>query len=136
MRTWAKGKPYFYFVRGKTNIFSLQETHSSAEDAVFWSTQLGDKAYISYGPSKPAGVAILFKNWQGQIVSYEADEHGHWLTLILAFDKVKFILVNIYGYNNEKQNRDLLELALHLDNLKLSFSPNVIIGGDFNLVQG
>lgn len=66
-----------------------------------------------------------------------ANEFGHWLILIINIDGLKFILVNIYGYNISRENRNLLEqISLHLDNLKLTHSTdNIIIGGDLNLVH-
>lgn len=33
------------------------------------------------------------------------DEHGHWLIIIVNIDNLKFILINIYGYNNIKENK-------------------------------
>lgn len=101
----------------------MQETHSKVDDVTFWSKQWGDEAYFSHGTSRSAGVAILLNKFKGQIVSHMADEFGHWLILIINIDGLKFILVNIYGYNISRANRNLLEkISLELDNLKLTHS--------------
>lgn len=138
LRDMTKRKSFFLFCKGKNaNIVFLQETHSKSEDTLFWCKQWGDDAFFSHGTSRSAGVAILLKNFRGQVISHKADEHGHWLILILNIDDLKFILINIYGYNNSTENRRLLEqISLHLDNFKLLYSTdNIIVGGDLNLVQ-
>lgn len=115
----------------------MQETHSKVHDIIFWSKQWGDEVYFSHGTSRSAGVAILLNNFKGHIVYHMADEFGHWLILIINIDGLKFILVNIYGYNISRENRNLLEqIGLELDNLKLLHSTdNIIIVGDLNLVH-
>lgn len=138
LRDMTKRKSIFLFCKGKkSNFILLQETHSKVDDITFWSKQWGDQAYFSHGTSRSAGVAILLNNFKGQIVSHLADEFGHWLILIINIDGLKFILVNIYGYNSCRENRNLLEqISLELDNLKLTHSTdNIIIGGDLNLVH-
>ena len=138
LRDITKRKSFFLFCKGKNaNIILLQETHSKPEDCNFWCKQWGDEMYLCHGTSRSAGVAVLFKNFKGKVVSQHKDEHGHWLILILDIDNFKLILINIYGYNITNQNKLLLEeIALRLDSLKLKYSTNnVIIGGDINLVQ-
>uniref|UniRef100_A0A3P9J195 Reverse transcriptase domain-containing protein n=1 Tax=Oryzias latipes TaxID=8090 RepID=A0A3P9J195_ORYLA len=138
LRDLTKRKRFFLFCKGKNVDFVfLQETHSTNEDKSFWSQQWGDKVFFSHGNSRSAGVAVLLKNFQGKIVSHIADAHGHWLIIIIDIDNLKFILVNIYGYNNIKENKILLEqISLQLDQLRLAYSSNnIIVGGDLNLVQ-
>lgn len=106
LRDLTKRKSIFLFCKGKkAQIILLQETHSKEEDSKFWTQQWGDKIYFSHGTSKSAGVAILLKNFPGQIIHNMVDEHGHWLILIMTIDNVKIIVVNIYGYNNMTENR-------------------------------
>lgn len=91
------------------------------------------------------GRPSLFQPWHFKIsrgrhpiiiISHIADDHGHWLILILTLDELKFILINIYGYNENKENKKLFEqIGLHLDNLKSIHSTDIITGGDLNLVQ-
>ena len=136
LRDLTKRKAFYLFCKGKTaSIIFLQECHSKPEDATFWSKSWGDEAYFSHGTSRSAGVAILLKNFNGNVVSHIPDEKGHWQILIVTIDGNTFILVNIYGYNVVAENRKLLEqVGLYIDNLKVSHSTdNVIIGGDINL---
>ena len=138
LRDITKRKSFFLFCKGKNvNFIFLQETHSKVEDITFWSKQWGDEMYFSHGTSRSAGVAILLKNFKGQIISHVADVNGHWLILIVTIDDFKLILVNIYGYNGITENKNLLEqIGLRLDNIKSTYSTeNVIIGGDLNLVH-
>lgn len=139
LRNMTKRKSFFLFCKGKNAniIFFLQETHSKIEDITFWSKQWGDEVFFSHGTSRSAGVAILLKNFKGQVISHMADVNGHWLMLILTLDDFKFILINIYGYNGSTENKNLLEqIGLQLDNMKSTYSTdNVIIGGDLNLVH-
>lgn len=138
LRDLTKRKSLFLFCKGKKAQFIfLQETHSKDEDSTFWSQQWGDKTYFSHGTSKSAGVAILLQKFSGQILHNIADEHGHWLILIVTIDHIKIILVNVYGFNNISENKRLLhELTLHIEDLKVSQSTdNIIIGGDLNLVN-
>ncbi len=118
-------------------IIFLQETHSKIDDITFWSKQWGDDIYFSHGTSRSAGVAILLKNFRGQVISQVAGANGHWLFLIVTLDDLKLILVNIYGYNGSTENKNLLEqISLQLDHIKLTHSTdNVIMGGDLNLVH-
>lgn len=138
LRDLTKRKSFFLFCKGKNaNLIFLQETHSKQEDTIFWSKQWGDETYFCHGSSRSAGVAILLKNFQGQIISSKMDENGHWLFLTVCLDNVIFILLNIYGYNNQTQNKLFLEeITLNLDHLKSFYSTNnIIIGGDLNLVH-
>uniref|UniRef100_A0A3B3BQT6 exodeoxyribonuclease III n=1 Tax=Oryzias melastigma TaxID=30732 RepID=A0A3B3BQT6_ORYME len=123
--------------RKNANVIFLQETHSKTEDCNFWSKQWGDKAYFCHGSSRSAGVAVLLKNFQGQIISHYKDQHGHWLILVVNFDTFNLVLINVYGYNNLSQNKFMLEdIAQNLGQIKQTYSTNnIIIGGDFNLVQ-
>uniref|UniRef100_A0A3B5MDF0 Endonuclease/exonuclease/phosphatase domain-containing protein n=1 Tax=Xiphophorus couchianus TaxID=32473 RepID=A0A3B5MDF0_9TELE len=89
-------------------------------------------SYFCHGSSRSAGVAILLKNFQGQISSSKMDKNGHWLFLTVCSDNLILILLNIYGYNNLNENKLLLEeITLNLDHLKSFYSTNnVVIGGD------
>ena len=87
LRDLTKRKNLFLSCKGKNaNFIFLQETHSKKEDSLFWSQQWGNEAYFSHGTSRSAGVAILIKNSQGHIISHRADEHGHWLILLMNID--------------------------------------------------
>lgn len=62
----------------------------------------------SYGTSHSAGVMILFHWFTGKIIDYKSDSEGHWLMVIIETLDFKFMLINIYGYNNKSLNRSML----------------------------
>lgn len=119
----------------KSNLIFLQETHSEASDAPFWRNQWGDNIFFSHGTNRSAGVAICLHNCPGKIIFHKADDEGHWLAIVLSLDKFFFILINVYGYNNRNQNRDLLSSITDIINeLKIIYPTEfILIGGDFNL---
>lgn len=138
LRDKIKRKALFLFCKSKkAHCFMLQETHLSNLDEKFWINQWGDKILFDHGTNRSAGVAILFHNCPGKIIAHKTSNTGHWLMCVLTIDDLFIIIGNIYGYNNNHQNRELLsEISEVIRGLKLTYSAdNVILGGDFNMVQ-
>lgn len=134
-----KRKAIFLHCKGfKSHCVLLQETHSCATDAAFWTTQWGDKIFFSHGSNKSAGVAICLNKCPGNVLSHKADDKGHWLTVVIKVDDAHIILTNIYGYNNTTQNRNLLqEITDIISQYKIFYHTDLILlGGDFNLAPG
>lgn len=132
----VKRKAMFLFCKGTgSHCIFLQETHSIVADATFWSSQWGDKVLLSHGSSHSAGTAILFNNCPGKVISVKTDSNGHWVAIVMDIESVFFILINIYGYNNVKQNQQLFAdvSCLVCDFKKLFPTDNIVIGGDFNV---
>lgn len=126
------------FCKGeKAPFILLQETHSKPEDEHFWINQWGDKIIFDRGSTRSAGVAILFCNSPGKVVTSRFSNNGHWLIFVLNMDDRFFILINIYGFNNVIQNRQLAsDISNVIVNLKLIYPTAIIImGGDFNMVN-
>lgn len=113
----------------------LQETHSDISDVKFWSQQWGDKILFSHGTNRSAGVAICFNRCPGKILGEKADKDGHWVACVLEIDANLIILINIYGYNNDNKNKNLLhQISEVIIELKAKFpTDHIIVGGDFNL---
>lgn len=133
----VKRKAMFLYCKGSgSHCIFLQETHSVVNDVAFWSSQWGEKILFSHGSSHSAGVAVLFNNCPGKIVSARTDLSGHWLAVVLDIENIFFILFNVYGYNNSKLNQNLLhEVSSVISDLKRSYpTDNIIVGGDFNEV--
>lgn len=101
----VKRKALFLFCKGqKSNCFFFQETHSSVADEAFWINQWGDKIFFSHGSNRSGGVAICFNNFPGQIVTHRTDQNGHWVTVVTKIEHSFLILINVYGFNNDRQN--------------------------------
>lgn len=131
-----KRKAIFLFCKEvRANFILLQETHSSKEDEKFWKQQWGDNTLYSHGTSHSAGVMILFYRFNGKIIDNKSDESGHWLMVVAEVLEFRFILLNIYGYNNRSLNRNMmLKLSQNVREWTVKYgTDNIITGGDFNL---
>lgn len=119
----------------KANCIFLQETHCDVSDVKFWTQQWGAKILFSHGTNRAAGVAICFNRCPGKIIIDKADIDGHWVTCVLEIDSVLIILVNVYGYNNDHKNTNLLhQPTTVIRELTTNFpTDHILVGGDFNL---
>jgi len=132
----VKRKGIFLFCKGqKSHFVFLQETHSTVEDVSFRKLQWGETILFSHGSNRSAGVAICLNNCPGRIVTFQSDDHGHWLAAVVNSEGSFLVLVNIYGYNSSGQNKILFsKITDVVTQLKSKFKTNfVLIGGDFNL---
>lgn len=131
-----KRKAIFLHCKGfKAHCVLLQETHSCASDATYWTTQWGDKILYSHGSNRSGGVAICFNKCPGSVISHKADDNGHWLIAVIQMENAYIILANVYGYNNITQNKNLLqEISEIISQYKTFYHTELILfGGDFNL---
>uniref|UniRef100_A0A3P9KL10 exodeoxyribonuclease III n=1 Tax=Oryzias latipes TaxID=8090 RepID=A0A3P9KL10_ORYLA len=135
----TKRKAIFLYCKAQVNVncFFFQETHSSEEDFDFWKSQWGSgNIYLSHGSPRSAGVAIFLHNFDGKIVDHKSDTEGHWLMVNIEVDDTKYILVNIYGFNNRTKNQKFFTNINHkIINWKQMYATdNIIVAGDFNVV--
>uniref|UniRef100_A0A1A7XB67 Reverse transcriptase domain-containing protein n=2 Tax=Iconisemion striatum TaxID=60296 RepID=A0A1A7XB67_9TELE len=131
-----KRKAIFLHCKDKNyHCVLLQETHSSALDATYWTMQWGDKILFSHGSNRSAGVAICFNKCPGNVISYKMDDNGHWLTVVIKITNAYIILTNVYGYNTTTQNKSLLQDITKVVSQykKLYHTDLILFGGDFNL---
>ncbi|XDV17573.1 hypothetical protein PO909_023408 [Leuciscus waleckii] len=96
----------------------------------------GGAGYIDGQRITSAGLAILFCNSPGKVVTSRGSNNGHWLLCVLSIDGQYIFLINVYGYNNLVQNRQLIsDVSDVMDGLKVFYpTANIIMGGDFNMV--
>lgn len=80
-----------------------------------WTEQWGDKILFSHGT--------------------KAFNDRHWVACVLENHSVLIILVNVYAYNNDHKNRNLLhQVTTAIKELNTNFPTDYILaGGDFNL---
>ncbi len=61
----------------------MQETHSKPEDEKFWINQWGDKILFDHGSTRSAGVAVLFCNSPGKLITSRFSNNGQILNIKL-----------------------------------------------------
>lgn len=77
----------------------------------------------------------LKKNFQGKITSVLADKNGHFILLTVCLSNQMYLVGNVYGYNNDKENKELLiVLSSHIrSTIKRFGDVKIVLGGDFNV---
>ena len=94
----------------------------------------GGKACFSIFSTKSRGVAILFKpSLNLKILSCVSDEEGRYIILQIEMDNSVFILVNVYGPNEDNPDFFFIEVFEKLCELG---SSNIIFAGDLNIAMG
>lgn len=101
----------------------------------FWKNQWGDYAFFAHGTSHSAGVMILFNRFPGNIMDHKKDTEGHWLMVVVETNDKRYILICVYGFNNQAINVKLYEkLSQLIIEWKTTYdSDKVILGGDHNI---
>ena len=131
----VKRRKVFYYLRTviDSDIIFLQETHSSANDEIFWKQHWGEKAWFSSKTSNSRGVAILIRNHVSCVVnSFFADPDGRYLIMSTVINGLSLNLVNIYAPNNNDPDF-FLEVFAKVE--QFEYAP-LICAGDFNAVLG
>ncbi len=136
LRDTVKRKALFLFAKQlKTDFIFFQETHSVVNDVKFWRSQWNNDIWFAHGSERSAGVATLKNNFSGNVLEVFSDPFGHFLCLLLCWNNLVFILVNIYGYNLNTENDKLFESLEERILLWFRKHPHafLLIGGDFNI---
>ena len=111
----------------------LQESPCS-EDGTFWKNQWGKEIWLSHGSNRSAGVAILKDRFNGKVLEKKIHDKGHWIFLVIEVNAQFVLLGNIYGYNSDTINCNLLEECEDINSLSSKYpSAKIILGGDFNM---
>ena len=94
----------------KKGVLLLQETHSTNGDLEAWSNEMGYKILLNNGTSNSRGTLIgISKNFEYKILHYYDDKQGRLQLLALEHNDQKFLIVNIYNENIEKDQVLLLK---------------------------
>lgn len=69
------------------------------------------------------------------MLTLRVDGGGHWLTVVWKVESQFLIITNIYGYNNDGQNKILMENITNvISELRVLYPTNLIlVGGDWNM---
>lgn len=79
------------------------------EDEKFWQNQWGNKILFDHGSRRASGVAVLFGiNFSGSVIDFSSSSEGRWILVVIQFNDLYFILVNVYGFNNSGMNATLM----------------------------
>ena len=109
----------------------LQEVHCSAKTSKLWSTQWGGRGFFSSGNSSSKGVGILIKPKSKIKVNKVLTDHdGRYVICNIELEEIKYTICCIYAPNCDSP--EFFQSVLKTVE-KIS-EPNVIIGGDFNVV--
>ena len=124
-----KRRSVFQACRSRGDIIFLQETHSTREKELIWSTEWGGRIIFSHGSTDSKGVCILIKKeLDYKIVNLNSDPDGRYIICDIRLDGKNLCLVNIYA-----PNRDSPAFFTNLMHRLRHASENKIIMGDFNL---
>ena len=130
---YAKRKDVFNYLRDKNfGIYCLQDTHFTSALEPYVRAEWGGEVYFNSFTSNSRGVCILFSNFiEYKVCKAKMDQNGNMLILDLEVEGKQLTLVNIYGPNEDSPDFffKVQEIIEEFDN------QNVIICGDFNLVQ-
>ena len=129
----------FNFCKDKiknNGMVMLQETHSCSKDARVWKNDWGGEIYQNHGSSNSRGVLIVFsESFDKKILKYVDDKNGRIQLLAFEHKNRKYLVVNIYNNNIEK---DQVETLKKIDNLMGNFQNleeySIIMGGDWNFI--
>ena len=92
----------------------------------------GGEVIFNSHTSNSRGVCILFSNYiEYKVHNSKTDQDGNMLTLDIEIEGQRFSLVNIYGPNEDSPEfyQNIYDVLDEIGN------ENIIICGDFNLVQ-
>ena len=93
---------FHYLAKKKFQIIFLQETHSTEMSISNWKIEWGTKIWAAHGDNKSKGVVILFaRDLKVEVHNISQLEDGRCLILYVTINDNKFLLVNIYGPNED-----------------------------------
>ena len=127
-----KRRAIFRHVRTKKyNIVCLQDVHIQSQQESYVKAEWGYDACFSCYNSSSRGVLILLNNnFEHKVEKVKSDPNGNYIILDINIDGKKFILVNLYGPNDNKPKfyKELMQGYKSFNN------DNIIMCGDWNLV--
>ena len=87
----------------KYNIACLQDVHIQSQQEAYVKAEWGYDAYFSSFNSSSRGVMILLNNsFEHKVEKVISGVNGNYLILDINIEGISFILVNIYGPNEDK----------------------------------
>ena len=123
---WLRDKKY--------SIYFLQEMHNAKDtEGSVWLAEWGYKGIFSSRSSSRACVCILFNNnFFFEVKKYFSDPQGRYVIADIQTEDKVITLQNIYAPNEDEP---VFFFQNAFEKLSTFECENVVIGGDFNLVQ-
>ena len=102
LRDTLKRRAVFNFYRSRSDIVCLQETHSSTEDEIIWSTEWGGDIVFAHGKTNARGVCTLLpRGMKKENCEINIDQAGRMVQITFSLQETTFTLCNIYAPNND-----------------------------------
>lgn len=121
-----------YFRQKQFSIYFLQDTHFQTKLEKQIRAEWGYDCYFASHSSQSRGVCILFNNnFDFKVKRVIKDPQGNFLLISIQTMDREILLANIYGPNNDDPTF-YIQLQKTIEDLHI---PNIIIGGDWNLVM-
>ena len=140
MQQNAKRNKIFNYVNDKigSGIVFFQECHSTPECEANWRKSWDGKMFFSHGSSNSTGCAIAFSKGLNIDINEDkisTDDNGRIIIIEATLDSKKFLLINLYNANTEKEQLVVLDtLCKLLKNHDPDDSFHPIFSGDFNVI--
>ena len=114
LSNFKKRRAIFAWCRKQnTNIIFLQETHSTHEKEKQWKAEWGAPLELAHGSSNARGVATLLLNgFDRKIKQKIIDPMGRNLGIEAEINDGKYLLLNVYGPNNNNEAANLMITCL------------------------
>ncbi len=126
------------------DILFLQETHSTEADCKNWHKDFqADKGYWDHGEKNARGASIIIRNGLefDEVWNHEKNCNGRIKAIVIKWKNQKLGLISIYAPNISWGKKSEMEYVDFIKELNLIIeitkrkADQLIIGGDFNLVQ-
>ena len=113
----------------------LQETHSNSKAEQKWREDFHGKVFFSHGETNSCGVLIAYFGTEIFTVKKQQTDHsGRILILDVSINDSKYILINLFNANTEKDQIEVLSnLFALLKTFHINPNKHIIMNGDFNL---
>ena len=119
-----------YLKQLKSDVFLLQETHSTVESEELWRKQWRGSIFFSHGESNARGVCVLVKDsLDATIKVASADPEGRYLVLEVEINHRAITVCNVYAPNKD----DTSYFEGVFKEVEKTETAEKVIGGDFNL---
>ena len=129
----------FSYIKDKlksNGLVFLQETHSSPLDVEKWTREWDGDLIFSHGSSNSKGVLIGFtKDVNANIDKIACDQHGRVLIIDITTNSQKYVLINFYNANIERDQISAIKSLNDLIDIHgVDDDRHVIFSGDFNVI--
>ena len=130
--SFQKRRDVFQYLRQKEyNIYFLQDTHFDKMSERQIRAEWGYECVFASKNTRSRGVAIMLNNnFDFKLKKTIKDDQGNFIIVVLHTSGKDIVLVNMYGPNRDNA-LFFQDIQKRVEELHI---PNVIMGGDWNLV--